>query len=580
MKFNTENINRLNSSIIIFELYKFGITHFYISPGMRNAPLIAALIKLKIHHSEVEIVNCIDERSAAYRALGHSKGKDAYACLIATSGTASANYYPAVIEAYKSKHSLIIISADRPFEQAHADDNQTIDQVGLFNKFVRAELALPTANDKGSAKALATSVANLLYKGTYPERGPVHLNCPFREPLENNEIKIADIYLDEAMKLENMPGPITRYYNSNTIISNDDAELFSNIFSHSKSGIIVIGALSINEDIGAIKKLIESFNWPFYLDISSSLKFEFNLSHKIIPTFDHPEVLEYFTNNPPDTIFHIGGRLTSKHYYQFLKQLSGTNLIALNKCADKEDPAHHVSIKINGDIGPSIDIILNHVHELNNGHNLKINFESFASQKINYIDSAPLIFPKISKTIIEQLPNNSILYLGNSTAVRSFDSYISFNLIKNIKMATNRGVSGIEGFIASSSGLIDALNKEVYLVLGDISFLHDLNSLMHLNNIKAPLKIIVINNYCGGIFNLLPIAREKEVLEYIKTPHQLNFNHLAKQFNINYFVASTVEQFKENLNQLIASSKSGILEVVIDDTINQNAYSFLKTIKL
>lgn len=580
-KLLTENINRVWSSLIINEFIKNDITHFYLSPGMRNAPLIAALAFYKKMNIDLKIFTCIDERGAGFRALGYTKATGKPCVLLCTSGTALANYFPAIIEASKSNLPLIVVSADRPKEQVLSGDNQTINQNKIFGEYVRAELDLGAPTTDISPRDLITNVANLISKSNSFEKGPVHFNCPFREPLENTRQAIPDFYLDAALAQANSPSPATDYLKTTTILPPNELKYLASRLIKSSAGILVIGSLPPSLDLEPIQNFIKALNWPVYLDISSSLKYEFSLKENAIPTFDHPEVLSELVANPPDTIFHIGGRLTSKHYYSFLQSLPLTHLITLNNCSEKEDPSHHTKVRINADINP----VLNELTTLLSDQSpvqkkFAFNFKNFVSEKRKIIEDSPLSYPVISKMIIESLEDNSILYIANSTVVRSFDSYCSVENKKKFTVATNRGVSGIEGFIASSCGFIDGSNKDVYLVVGDVSLMHDLNSLYFLKNLNGKLKIILINNFGGGIFTLLPICKEEEVLSFITSPHSENFEKMASNFDLQYKKVNAVAELPFAISELKRSERHMMLEIFVDHQLNKNVYDQLRTIKL
>ena len=578
-KILTENINRLWSSLIIDELLKNNITHFYISPGMRNAPLIAALVFYQKQDDKIKVFTCMDERGASYRALGYTKATGRPAVLLCTSGTALANYYPAVIEARKSNAPLIIISADRPKEQTLSDDNQTINQNKIYGEFILGELDLGPPCLDIPARALTTSLAHLISRAVTKEKGPVHFNCPFREPLENTPQVIPELYLNSAIAIIESKQPATKYLCTATVLEGKDLEELSLCLRNSKTGILVIGSLPPFIDHSSIQTLINALNWPVYLDVSSSLKYQYNFEQNAIPTFDHPEVAAELIAHPPETIFHIGGRLTSKHYYSLLKAMPTTHLISLNNSADKEDPSHLTQTRINAHI-PSVLLELNKTLPKINVKKLPFDFYNFIQNKRQIIDDSPLSYPLISKSIIENLDDYSALYIGNSTAVRSFDSYCSINLEKKFSIITNRGVSGIEGFIASACGYMDGSNKDIYLICGDVSLIHDLNSLYFLSDLKNNLKIILINNFGGGIFTLLPIHKENEVLSIITSPHKEKFKTIALNFKLEYQEVNAVEQLKSALLALKNAKNHALLEIFVDHQQNKLVYDQLKTIKI
>ena len=578
-KLLSQNINRIWSSLIIDEFIKNGITQFYLSPGMRNAPLIAAMIHLQKFHKELEIILCMDERGASYRALGYSKATGKPSVLVCTSGTALANYTPAVIEAKKSGLPLIILSADRPPELTFCDDNQTIDQTKFFGDFIQGEMSLGAPTTLISPLAMTSSLSNLIHKSLYPQKGPVHFNCAFREPLADTHEPTPTQYLKLAQIQIGRSTPSTRYVNLETRPDKIAIAEIAQILKDSKSGLLVIGSLAPHESTALVEEFAKILNWPTYFDVSSSLKYAFNLSDNTIPTFDHPEVQAELIKNPPETVFHIGGRLTSKHYYSFLKKVPQINLITLNLNMEKEDPSHHTKIRLNAHINSTLESIMGHFNGLAlPKKTLPLNFEVSSKNKIKYIDEGPLSYPSISKTIIDYINDYSLLYIGNSTVVRTFDAYFSYTNKKHLVVATNRGVSGIEGFIASACGFIDGSKKEVYLILGDVSFIHDLNSLYFLKDIKIPLKIILVNNDGGGIFTLLPIHKEKSVLNYISSPHGQKFKNIAASFEIDYVQVNKSLDFKEEFIKMQNTNRHTIMEVIFDHETNKAVYDQLRTI--
>lgn len=579
-KLLTENINRVWSSLIIDEFIKNKITHFYLSPGMRNAPVIAALSHFEKFHPELRLYLCMDERAAAYRALGYSKSTGKPSVLVCTSGTAMANYMPAVVEAKKSNLPLIVLSADRPPELTFCDDNQTMDQTKFYGSYVQGEMGLGAPSVEISPLALTSSLSNLIHKSLYPQKGPVHFNCAFREPLEKTAQALPSAYVKLAEDQINRSGPCTRYMSSSTTPSPEDLDEIASLLKNSRSGLLVIGSLNPYDETEEVKTFIKKLNWPVYFDVSSSLKYSFNLTDNALPTFDHPEVQEALVKNPPETVFHIGGRLTSKHYYSFLKQVPSINLVTLSRNIEKEDPSHHTKMRINADINSSIRALNGLLPGSMPAKKLEIDFNAFTRQKIQLIDEGPLAYPSISKTIIDKIKNDSVLYIGNSTVVRSFDAYFSHDNRKNLTIATNRGVSGIEGFLASSIGFIDGKQKEVYLIIGDVAFIHDLNSLYFLKDLKIPLKIILINNDGGGIFTLLPIHKEEDVLKYITSPHGQSFEKAAGLAGISYLPVRNREELNTKLQVLQESSSHALMEIFIDHQTNKDVYDQLRTIKL
>lgn len=567
------NLSNLWSSVIIDELVKSNVVDFYISPGMRSAPLVNSLLQLK----NVNLYLGIDERAQAYRALGNSKATGRTSALICTSGTALANYLPAIIEAKKSAIPLIVLSADRPVELSATDANQTIDQTKFYSQHVMSDASLGAPTEQIDPAVIRNTINHLLFRSMYPTKGPVHLNIPLREPLGMEEEYISKDYIERCQKGFNRSSH-TKYHSPIQALSSSIVSEISEIINSTKKGILVIGSLPNSISKESIKEFIKKLNWPMHLDISSSLKYEYSLENNMIPTFDHPEVFDVLSKNVPETIIHLGGRTTSKNYYRFLEENTEINLVSVNWSENKEDPSQLTNIRIVSHVDQFCEQLKDVINP--NAEELKVDWTDFVMRKIKIIESSPLCYPTISKKIVENIKDNSSLYISNSTIVRSFDNYISLKSKKNINIYTNRGVSGIEGLIASAVGSSEGSKTHTTLVIGDISFIHDLNSLQLIKESKSSVAIILINNGGGGIFSLLPIAENKELLPFLTTPHELKFKDTASTFGINYKRVENPSEFEDAYISSEERKEKIIIEVIVDNDKNIEIYKELKTLKL
>lgn len=569
----SNNLSTLWSSIIIDELIKSGVVDFYISPGMRNAPLVQSLLK----RSEVELYLGIDERAQSYRALGAAKATGRTCALLCTSGTALANYTPAIIEAKKSSTPLIVLSADRPIELSTSDANQTINQVHFYGKHVLADSCLGAPTTDICPQVIRNTVNHLIFRSRYPIKGPVHFNIPLREPLDMTIVDIDKEYIKRAevgfeRKFQ------TNYFPPTQGLSAQAKEVISELISNNPKGLLVVGSLPCSLDKTVIKEFIKELNWPVFLDISSSLKYAYSIKDNIIPTFDHSEVYEQMSAQRPTAIIHLGGRTTSKHYYRFLEEFPEIVLTTVNWSEEKEDPSQNTDYRIVSEVDQFCHAMIDSI--VPSASPISISWKDFTTKKCNIIDAAPLSYPYISKKIIDTISEDQALYISNSTVVRSFDNYLSLEHTKDIDIFTNRGVSGIEGLMASALGCAESTGKYTTLVIGDVSFLHDLNSLQLIKDSKTPICIVLVNNSGGGIFTLLPIAKDKEILPYLTTPHSLEFEQAAKQFDINYKRIDSTKKFDEDFKLAQNSQETIILEVIVDNNKNVDLYNKLKTVKL
>jgi len=568
------NLSTLWSSIIIDELIKSDVTHYYISPGMRNAPLVQSLLQRR---DEVSLFLGVDERAQSYRALGNAKATGKTSALICTSGTALANYTPAIIEAKKSATPLIVLSADRPIELATSDANQTINQVHFYGHHILADNCLGAPTTEICPQVIRNTVDHLIFRSLYPIKGPVHLNIPLREPIDMTEVHIDEDYVERA-KSGFKKSFQTKYFPPTQGLSPLAKESIAKIIKDNPKGLLVVGSLPCSLDKEIIKAFIQKLNWPVFLDISSSLKYNYSIRDNIIPTFDHSEVYEQMSRVKPSAIIHLGGRTTSKHYYRFLEEFADIELISVNWSEEKEDPSQNTDYRMICEVDQFCLEMCEHIQPSENP--IRINWSEFTQKKCQLIEESPLSYPVISKKIIDQIEDKQSLYIANSTVVRSFDNYLSMESTKDIDIFTNRGVSGIEGLMASALGAAESMSKYMTLVIGDVSFLHDLNSLQLIKDSESPLCIVLVNNSGGGIFTLLPIAKEEALLPYLTTPHDLTFESAAEQFSIDYIKATSTSAFEEAFQNAQKKKNTILIEAIVSNEENIEVYNKLKTVKL
>ncbi|MBI2521737.1 MAG: 2-succinyl-5-enolpyruvyl-6-hydroxy-3-cyclohexene-1-carboxylic-acid synthase [Bdellovibrio sp.] len=569
------NINQLFALLIIDQMIKNNIRAFFVSPGMRNAPLLWAIDQLRSDDIIVEVG--IDERAHAYRALGFAKVTGETPCLLCTSGTAMANYFPAVLEAQKSQTPLLILSADRPASLVYATANQTLVQPHLLAPAAPTVLTLDAPAQHSSPHEWAALLGHALQRGQSFSRTPAHINISFTEPLDGSIHEIPSSMLKEGQSILADSQPYTRH------MDNIDPYMFEKIFA--ESGLLVIGELPYFEDHSAILEFLKKGPWPFYADVTSSLKFDFNLQHGQIPTFDHPEVMEWPKRHALKYVVHLGGRVTSKHYYSFLDKNPETQLIVVNASTNMEDPALRSRIRIHQTPLQFVqELILPKAPEVMSLEGLI----PFVQRKMALIHQSSQTFPALSKTIIELAPDKSMLVLGNSTTIRSFDSYTSVMLSKHLSVLTNRGVSGIEGLLATAMGAADGLKTKsitpITLVLGDISAMHDLNSLLSLRNLRAALVVIVANDFGGGIFKLLGLSNLDQTMDMMTTPHDCRLAPIAESMGIKCCTLSSrgelAQKYPEAMQEAIYTSRPILLEFIINPQENLTLYNQLKTIKI
>ena len=528
------------SNLIVNLLEQLNVSNVCISPGARNAPMIEALSK-----SSLKMHSILDERTAGFYALGIAKKTGRPVALSCTSGTALANFFPAIIEAYMSETPLIIISADRPVQSIDTGSNQTIYQHNIYGKYSLHFEKINSLSDDLDSICNKINVAfhasmGIIENKKISSKGPVHINIHFDEPLINSQeiYKKSTIQLKKIEPLENHPSPVK----NKTVVKNP---------------VIICGQSDLKKNSDSILDIAQKIGSPILSDISSNIKGE----NQVISFYDH------FTEDiNPDLILRFGRKPLSKKLLSLLSQNKEiTHLIRLRDAFN--DDVSPVEISIDS-FAENIDDYLDYEKD-SSWLDSFINQDNLAKQKIASLSKDIKINEySFANELINILPDNSNLFIGNSIMIRAFNSFSNRAHDKNIHILSNRGASGIDGNIATALGIAQSFNKNNYLVIGDQSFMHDIGSLQILSEIEADLTVFIINNGGGSIFSQLPLSSKMDLStfnQFVRRSHSQNFEAITKSYNIDYTLITTFEEFK-NLD----INKAQICEVMInqDDSLN------------
>jgi len=528
------------SNLIVNLLEQLNVSNVCVSPGARNAPMIEALSK-----SSLKMHSILDERAAGFYALGMAKKTDRPVALSCTSGTALANFFPAIIEAYMSETPVIIISADRPVQSIDTGSNQTIYQDNIYGKYSLHFEKINSLSDDLDSICNKINVAfhasmGIIENKKISSKGPVHINIHFDEPLINSQeiYKKSTIQLKKIESLKNHPSPIK----NNTVVKNP---------------VIICGQSDLKKNSDAILDIAQKIGSPILSDISSNIKGE----NQVISFYDH------FTEDiNPDLILRFGRKPLSKKLLSLLEKNNEiTHLIRLRDAFN--DDANPIEISIDS-FAENINDYLDYEKD-SRWLDSFINQDALAKQKIESLSKDVKINEySFANELINILPDNSNLFIGNSLMIRAFNSFSNRAYDKNIHILSNRGASGIDGNIATALGITQSFNKNNYLVIGDQSFMHDIGSLQILSEIEADLTVFIINNGGGAIFSQLPLSNKMDLStfnQFVRRSHNQNFEAITKSYNIDYTLITTFEEFK-NLD----INKAQICEVMInqDDSLN------------
>ncbi|CAN4125211.1 unnamed protein product [Withania somnifera] len=596
------NINILWASLIIEECTRLGLTYFCISPGSRSSPLAIAASS----HPSACCIACIDERSLAFHAVGYARSSHKPAVIITSSGTAVSNLHPAVVEASQEFVPLLLLTADRPPELQDVGANQAINQVNHFGPFVRHFLSFPVPSDDISARMVLTSIDSAVHIATSSPSGPVHINCPFREPLENSPRTWNSICLSGLDSWMSTSVPFTSYirvqhsYRCNYNTFMDEA---LEVIKKANRGLLLLGAIQREDDIWATLLLAKHLSWPVVVDILSGLRLrkyfvpfpEFEDRILFIDHLDHMLLSDSLKDwIQADVIIQIGSRITSKRVAQLLESCFPCSYIMVDNHPSRHDPSHIVTHRIQCAIPQFADYLITACtpHARSKWECLLQALNSVASWDISFLINSEysLTEPCVAQMILESIHCESAVFLGNSMPIRDADMYscncnwleptpdaaiFSSELpCRFIQVAANRGASGIDGLLSTAVGFAVGCNKRVLCVVGDVSFLHDTNglSLLRKQMWRKPMTIVVINNHGGAIFSLLPLANmtSRRILDqYFYTSHNVSIHNLCMAHGVKHL---KVQRKLELQDALLASQmdKEDFL-IEVDSTIDANA---------
>jgi 2-succinyl-5-enolpyruvyl-6-hydroxy-3-cyclohexene-1-carboxylate synthase len=527
----------LAQSIIEICLAK-GITNIIISPGSRNAPLTIGFAQ----NPNFTCYSIADERCAAFFALGIAQQIKLPTAVVCTSGSALLNYYPAFAEAFYSQIPLIVISADRPQDKIDIGDGQTIRQENVFqNHSVFNANLTELASEENDIKI------NLAIETAILQKGPVHINAPFEEPLY------------ETVETLSVQPKVTSFEKDKEAANIENSEDFVSIWNSAKRKMILVGvneANTIDDEIVA--------NWANDPSVVVLTETTSNLHHpnfinsidSLITPFQEIDFDELI----PDVLVTFGGMIVSKRIKAFLRKYKPKNHWHIDTLRAYD--TFNVLTK-HFQIEPNVFFhkFLSKTQNVKSDYFEKIDaiYKLRKTRKKEYLNKIPFSDFKVFENVIETLPKNSQLQISNSSAIR-YAQLIDIDA--SIEVFCNRGTSGIDGSTSTAIGAAVGSGKQTVFITGDIGFLYDSNALWN-SYLPTNFKIILINNGGGGIFRILPGHEEKPVFNtYFETSHGLTAEHLAKMYKLNYFTAKDVISLEQSLKLLYtADDAAGILEI-------------------
>ena len=513
----------------------FEIQTVVISPGSRNAPLTIGFS----NHDAFETLSIVDERCAAFFALGIAQQKQKPVALVCTSGSALLNYYPAIAEAYYSQIPIVVISADRPPHFIDIGDGQTIRQENVFHNHILFSANLKENDfDKNSAKL--SKAFSLLHK----VKGPIHINAPFDEPLYETVSKMKDF----SIKIEKSEAESNIDYNNLAQLWNSASKKMILVGVHYPNAALEILLDKVADDPSVLVLTETTSNLNNKRFINSIDNLIFNLSQ------------EEFESLQPDILLTFGGLIVSKKIKKFLREYSPSEHWHINELR-AFDTYHVLSKHIKTDSYSFFENFHKFVD-----HNTNSNYESkwthykklIREKHNNYIKTAPYSDLKVFDLILKVIPDFSEVQFSNSAIIRYSQL---FEMNSTLTVFCNRGTSGIDGSTSTALGAAYASRKSTTLVTGDLSFFYDSNALWN-NYIPKDVRIIIINNSGGGIFKIISGPKKSSALEYFETPHCLTAEYLCLMFGFEYSTAHNLKTLEQEVVDFYdKSDKPKILEI-------------------
>lgn len=557
---NTATFNRTWARVVLTALTRYGVTQFCIAPGSRSTPLTLEALQLQ-QQRVAECHSHFDERGLGFYALGIAKATQSPVAVIVTSGTAVANLLPAVIEASLTHHKLIVLTADRPPELIGCGANQAIQQQRIFGSYPIANVNLPKPSQVFSANWLVSTVEQACVQQAQ-HGGVVHINAPFAEPLYDAD--------ENAVGTDQWLATISRWFNQPQAKWIDQQATQQDVLMHenwdywrTKRGVVVVGKLPLEQGMG-LAKWAETLGWCLISDVQSGIEASLPyadiwLSNKTV----EQRLLQ------ADIVIQFGTQIVSKRVNQFLAAFKNEFWLVdeshdyLNQFAHHQTrfvaKAHHF-IRVHPPLRQKPWLLE------------PLALSQFCAGFIEQQVGGNLNEASLAHHIERVLPPNSNLFIGNSLFVRLVDALCK--LPEGQAIYTNRGASGIDGLIATFAGIAKGNGLPTVGVIGDVSALHDLNSLALLRQITQPTILFVVNNNGGAIFDMLPV--EPQVKDkFYRLTHNLEFSQVATMFGLEYLRPYTWADLGTKLKQAYARKGVTIVEIKVNEQEGSSLYKAL-----
>lgn len=562
-----DNRNYFFAGAFVEELARCGLKHACICPGSRSTPLTVSFARQK----EIKCWVHLDERSAGFFALGMARCLGQPVALVCSSGTAAANFYPAIVEARYSRVPLLVLTADRPPELLDWGALQTIDQVRMFGSHVKWTANMPPPETLPHLNAFVRSTAGRAYATACESpSGPVHVNLPFREPLEPAIER--ECHAAAAGRSDERPYLTSRQHAAAPRAR--DVQKLAKELKALERGLIICGPDSGDGIAQAVATLAEKLGYPVMADCLSQVRCGPHERNLTIANYDL--ILQddaTCQSLAPEVILRFGRIPVSKPLVRYLERHHSARQILVNGDCTWQDPSHVISESWHVDPASFCDELARIAKPGTGltgwaGKWLSLHDVTARAMSEELFGLEGMFEGRVFTELARLLPENSLLFAGNSMPIRDMDSFFP-SLRKRIRFMANRGASGIDGVISSALGASAVAPGRLVAVIGDVSFCHDMNGLLAAKKFGLKATIIVINNDGGGIFSFLPQSACTDIFEdFFGTPHGLTFKPAAQLYGLDYSYVTDWPGFTDAVKSSLDKEATTIIEIPGDRRSN------------
>lgn len=510
-------------------LYAGGVRDVVVSPGSRSTPLAYAFASA----NDLILHRQVDERAAAFYALGLAKASGKPVVLLCTSGTAAANYFPAIIEAKYACVPLIVLTADRPHELREVGAPQAIDQVQLYGQHVKWSVDFPIPDEAPQTLPFITQhTARAVLTAMSAPYGPVHMNVPFREPLT--------IDLQEVLPAVNV-----QTFAATLTPPVEAQQALCDIVAKTARGFIVVGEQALQTNNAHIWAFIRQMKWPVLVESLSNMRGNIPLDCRdyVIATYD--AILkspEFKAVVRPETVIRFGAQPVSKFVQLFIEEAQPEHYIVIDENVKFRDSIAMATCVIQAQIDEWLTklpittaIESAYVEEWRDVNELAMEYIE------HYIDGAVDEGAAMSH-LLAGVPEETDLFVSSSMPIRDIDTFL-LPTTRDVRVFANRGANGIDGVVSTAIGFSQKNERNTVLVIGDLAFLHDISGLLATRYQACNLDIVVMNNDGGGIFSYLPQAKVPQHYEELfGTPTALTFEHIAAMYSFEHIAVHNVQE--------------------------------------